>query len=253
MRVISSGTVTRSGAGSSRILRHQRVDAEPDGAVGVFRPGANEGFVLFEEIFVELFPPMVERMRLLPQRRGSISLFLPIHMAKLSPKTVRMACLLLGGVLLLLTALMTWMFLLEPLFLFKEARGWRSVPCQILTSRMRQTMDMESGTVVSYVEVEYRYQFEGSTYSSDRYDFQNTGTYFTGSASETTGQRIAKLASATNAICFVNPKNPGEAVLERGLAWGLWFASATFPLVSLLGAACFLVAFRSLATGKDEK
>jgi hypothetical protein len=36
-------------------------------------PGANEGFILFEEIFVELFPPMVERMRLLPQRGGSIS------------------------------------------------------------------------------------------------------------------------------------------------------------------------------------
>ncbi len=196
---------------------------------------------------------MVERMSLLPQGRDSISLILPIHMAKLSPKTLRMACLLLGGVLLLLTALMTWMFLVEPLFLFKEARGWRSVPCQILKSRMHQTMDADIGTVVSYVEVEYRYRFEGSTYASDRYDFQNTGTYFKGSASETTAQRIAKLASDTNAICFVNPKNPGEAVLERGLAWGRWFASATFPIVSLLGAACFLVAFRRMATVKAAK
>jgi hypothetical protein len=174
-------------------------------------------------------------------------------MTKLSPKTLRMACLLLGGVLLLLTALMTWMFLLEPLFLFMEARGWRSVPCQILASRMRQTMDKDNGIVVSYVEVEYRYQFEGSTYASDRYDFQNTGTYFKGSASETTGRRIAKLASGTNAICFVNPKNPGEAVLERGLAWGRWFASAAFPLVSLLGGASFLIAFRRMATGKAAK
>jgi hypothetical protein len=62
MRVISSDTATRSGAGSSRILRHQSVDAEPDGAAGVFRPGANEGFILFAEIVVELFRPMVERM-----------------------------------------------------------------------------------------------------------------------------------------------------------------------------------------------
>jgi hypothetical protein len=171
-------------------------------------------------------------------------------MTELSPKTVRVVCLLLGGALLALSALMTWMFLLDPLLQSMDARGWRSVPCQILTSRMRMSTDEEDNTVSYYVEIEYRYQFEGKTFTSDRYDFVHTGNYAKASGTDSTRERIAQLAAGTTSTCFVNPTNPGEAVLDRGLAWGRWFASATFPLGSLLAGTAFLVAFKRMEPSK---
>ena len=173
-------------------------------------------------------------------------------MTELSPKTQRRACLLLGGVLLALSALLTWMFLLEPWLQAMDARGWPAVPCQILSSRNRWSTDLENGTASSTVEVQYRYRFEGTTYTSDRYDFVHTGTYFKTASAASTEQEIAtQLTPGASTVCFVNPKNPGEAVLHRGLAWAPWFASATFPLVLFFAGTLFLVAFRYIETNKD--
>lgn len=63
----------------------------------------------------------------------------------------------------------------------------------------------------------YQYDFAGRCYSSSRYSF---------SIAATSGYRgkkrvVARLAPGATTICYVNPDNPRDAVIERGLTWDM--------------------------------
>lgn len=72
--------------------------------------------------------------------------------------------------------------------------------------------------------VTYQYDFAGRNYRSRRYSFSPS--------SATCGYRGKKrvadrLVSGTMTFCYVNPDNPGDAVIERGLTldmvvWGVF-------------------------------
>jgi len=66
--------------------------------------------------------------------------------------------------------------------------------------------------------VTYQYDFAGRYYSSSRYSFSPS--------SATSGYRGKKrvadrLAPGTKTICYVNPDDPRDAVIERGLTWDM--------------------------------
>ncbi len=107
------------------------------------------------------------------------------------------------------------------------AEGWAAVPCRIVAAEVKSHSG-EDGSTYS-IEITYEYQYEGRSYRSDRYDFIG------GSSSGYKGkERIVEgYKTAANPQCFVNPKNPAEAVLRRGWHAALLFALFPLPFLAV--------------------
>ena len=90
---------------------------------------------------------------------------------------------------------------------------WVERPCTVESSRV-VAVDSDDGTTYR-VDILYRYEFEEVEYRSNRYKS------FEGSS----GGRQAKQAvvdryrPGSQAVCYVDPSSPGNAVLVRGLGW----------------------------------
>lgn len=83
------------------------------------------------------------------------------------------------------------------------------------------------------MHVTYQYDFGGYSYSSSRYSFSPS--------SATSGRRGKKriadrLAPGTTTFCYVDPDNPEDAVIDRGLTWDTvaWGVFGTVFLVAFL-------------------
>jgi hypothetical protein len=107
-----------------------------------------------------------------------------------------------------------------------DAQSWVATPCKVLRAEVR-SRDSSDGTTYS-VYIQYRYEINGQTYTSDRFDFMG------GSSSGYGGKAVivAVYRSADNPVCYVDPANPSQAVLRRGLHANLLLA--LFPLPFLL-------------------
>jgi hypothetical protein len=136
--------------------------------------------------------------------------------------------MLLGGV-------MTYMLLVRPVARVAAAGGWIQVPCTIVNSRVLTHRGDDSTTYS--VDIFYRYEIDGREYHANRYDF------VVGSSSGYSGkQEIAnRYPPGTEALCYVNPADPAEAVLERGFTGTMLFG--LIPLLFLLGGGGGLIAF----------
>ena len=112
--------------------------------------------------------------------------------------------------------------LIRPVALSVAARQWMAVPCRVISSEVRS----HSGRGATYsVEITYAYQVDGKEYHSDRYQFlRSSSSGRAGKASV-----VAQYRRGTQAVCFVNPKEPSEAVLDRGIVAMAWFG--VIPLV----------------------
>jgi len=106
-----------------------------------------------------------------------------------------------------------------------DAGSWVPTPCKILRAEVRDH-DSDDGTTYS-VYILYEYEFGGTRYKADRYDFVG------GSSSGYQGKaRIIEAYKATaEPICYVNPKDPSEAVLKRGFHAKLLFALFPLPFI----------------------
>jgi len=107
-----------------------------------------------------------------------------------------------------------------------DAESWVPTPCKVLRAEVR-SHDSDDGTTYS-VDILYEYKFSGQTYKCDRYDFLG------GSSSGYKGKArvVEQYRKAANLVCYVNPKDPSEAVLKRGFHAKLLLA--LFPLPFLL-------------------
>lgn len=133
------------------------------------------------------------------------------------------AVLLAGGVTVL------YAFFLEPVRNIIVAANWVPTPCLIRDS------DMDAAT--GKPRVRYSYRHENAIFHSQRVWFVRSGGY-TATEARQILQRYPKGKETT---CYVNPKDPSFAVLERGfkpeLLIGLIpLAAAVAGLVGLLGA-----------------
>ena len=115
---------------------------------------------------------------------------------------------------------------LWPAFKVAKARSWSKVPCEILESGVR-THRGEDGDTYS-VEVLFRYHVNERDYLSDRYDF------LTGSSSGYDGKAriVAGIPPGAEAVCYFNPDDPHQAVLERG--YSPEFLFGLIPLIFVL-------------------
>lgn len=100
---------------------------------------------------------------------------------------------------------------LEPWLLWFSARHWVSVPAVIESSRLASDKDSD-GDRVCWVEVKFRYEAGGRAYVGERYGLDreksNVGV-------EAKREAVRGLKPGAAVRCWVNPKKPQEAVLDR--------------------------------------
>jgi len=101
-------------------------------------------------------------------------------------------------------------------------RTWKKTPCTIVSSEVQERTARDAPFAWA---VSYRYTHEGQSYTNSGYRRNDEAS---GSYSDM--QRLArKYPAGRNAFCYVNPRNPDQAVLTRdSLALGLVIP---FPLI----------------------
>lgn len=112
---------------------------------------------------------------------------------------------------------------LVPAWRHLQALSWPEVPCEILESRV-ESHSGDDGTTYS-VEVRYRYTLDGRDYTSDRYRFLGGSS----SGFEGKARVVERLPPGTRTVCYADPEDPSEAVLNRG--FDFWYLLVLFPLV----------------------
>lgn len=141
--------------------------------------------------------------------------------------------LLVGLMFVLIGGGIGWFAFARPVLKIQQARSWSAVPCEIVSSRVKSHRSSD-GTTYS-VEITYRYEFAGRTYTSDRYKFMG------GSSSGRSGKAkvVARYPPGSQATCYVDPADPSEAVIERGYTADLLFG--LIPMVFVLAGAGMLI------------
>src|SRR4051812_23543302 len=102
--------------------------------------------------------------------------------------------------------------------------AWQTAPCVILSSKIVE--EPYSPTVMHYVpKVDYTYTFAGREYRSARFTTSKRQGFVDFSRAE---RAVTRFAPGFRTTCFVNPRTPVEAVLQRGELWGGIFLLAPF-------------------------
>lgn len=122
----------------------------------------------------------------------------------------------------------------RPVWGVLRSPGWPATPCTVVSSALNE-QNSEDGP--SYrIEIVYRYQFGAATYESDGYDFIGLSSN-TNVAEKRSIVRGHPPGSQT--VCYVNPANPAEAVLQRGWTNDMWWG--LFPIPFVAAGACGMV------------
>jgi hypothetical protein len=141
--------------------------------------------------------------------------------------------LLMGVIFTLVGAGTTFFILFLPLWRVVEARSWTPTPAVVESSRVRSHSGSDSTTYS--IDITYRYEVDGTSYTADRYHFM------VGSSSGRAGkQRVVDAhPRGTNITVYVDPKNPTRAIIHRGLTPDMLFG--LIPLAFLLAGIAMLV------------
>ena len=149
-------------------------------------------------------------------------------------------------------SLLLYFLFIRPMTLSRASADWPAVPCTILTSEVGRHTDSNGGATYS-VDITYRYVVDGRTYTGDHYSFMG------GSSSGRTAKQDAVDAHPPGSehLCYVNPEDPGYAVLTRDLGWEVWLGliPAVFVVLGLGGMVMSLSVGRSSrpATGDADR
>jgi hypothetical protein len=135
-------------------------------------------------------------------------------------------------------ALTFWLLAVRPVLRAVEARSWVESPAEIVSSAVEAHSGSKGGSTYS-VAIAFDYTFGARTYRGDHYDFE------TGSSSGRDAKQevVDRFPAGAKTTCWVNPKNPVEAVIDRNLGW--WILWGLFPLPFLgvgLGGLVFVIA-----------
>jgi len=135
------------------------------------------------------------------------------------------------GLFALVGGLVGYFLTVRPIMTYFDARSWPETPCEILQSKVG-THSSKDGSTYS-VDIEYRYRVDDREYQSDRYSILG------GSSSGRSGKEevVARYPQGSQAVCFVNPKDPTDALLSReaSLLWLIGLVPAVFFIVGISG------------------
>lgn len=152
--------------------------------------------------------------------------------------------LIFGGVFAAAGIGMLIFMTILPLWRTASAQAWSQVPCVVERSEL---LRFEGDDGPTYrIDILYRYEIEGQSYGSNRYSFSSFG-----SSSGQTGKQktISQYPVGKQTTCYVDPADPTQAVLHRGLSlanlWGL------FP-IPFAAVGLGVIYFTLFGKGKDK-
>jgi len=138
------------------------------------------------------------------------------------------------GLFLLVGLSVLYFLTIRPIFRVMDARDWSAVQCTILSSRVGKHTGSKGGSTYS-IDIRYEYVVDGKRYESDRYKFLG------GSSSGYDGKKqiVDSLPPGSEVICYVNPQDPSDAVIERGYTADMWFGLIPLVFVVIGGGGIF--------------
>ncbi|MCB0333956.1 MAG: DUF3592 domain-containing protein, partial [Bdellovibrionales bacterium] len=145
-----------------------------------------------------------------------------------------------GGVFFLVGLGLFYPFFVLPLMNLSDSQSWTPTDCTVISSSVK-SHHSDDGTTYS-VEIFYRYEVNGTTYKSDRYEF------FGGSSSGYDSKKkvVRDHPPGKTFTCYVNPEAPSEAVINRGFSWS--FLLGLIPLIFMVLGLAVMFLF-----GKTQK
>ena len=123
----------------------------------------------------------------------------------------RVPQLVFRGTLLFIPAaiILSMSYYLESIVLTTD--DWKQTTCTIVQSEMNPIMETESKISTHEIDVLYQYQVDGKEYQSRNYSMAgNTMT------AEKSQRIITQYPEGSQTVCYINPKNPTEAILYQG-------------------------------------
>lgn len=126
---------------------------------------------------------------------------------------------------------------LRPLYGVWQSRNWQETPCVIESSRVESHRD-DDGTTYK-VAVLYAYEFNGGPHKSSRYQFFD----YSSSGRAAKDRVVRQYPPGAERKCYVNPDDPTQAVLNRGVPPDIWFVCIPLVFVAV-GLGGMIFAFR---------
>ena len=122
----------------------------------------------------------------------------------------------------------------RPMIQVVRAHSWIETPCHITSSTLEVNSSSDGTTY--RVAITYEYEFAGHNYRGDRYDF----SFGSSSGRDGKQEAVRSYPAGSDRMCFVNPGEPTESVLNRNLdwymLWGLFglpfFAAGLFVIIA---------------------
>jgi hypothetical protein len=127
------------------------------------------------------------------------------------------------GVFIIIGGLLLYLFSVRPLLNIVSARKWPAIPCTVVSSAVKSHSG-DHGTTYS-INILYTYVFDDREYKANRYDFMGGSS----SGYQSKQAIVSRYTPGSKAVCYVNPRDPVEAVLERGVTPIMWVG--LLPLV----------------------
>lgn len=139
-----------------------------------------------------------------------------------------------------------WMFTIRPFWGIYQAQSWAETPCTIVSSEV----EVHAGDGDTYsIEIKYDYTFDGRPHRGERYHFM-----YGASSSGRKGKQavVDRYPRGLQTTCYVDPDDPSQAVLNRGLTADLWWGLFSLPFLAV-GYGGLLYGTGLLGSGKDSK
>ncbi len=125
-----------------------------------------------------------------------------------------------------------------------QTRFWTETPCRIIQSEVAKEQNRSKPYCAA---ITYRYDYQGETYDSDQLELkpEYSGDYQKAQA------LIDRYPVDSVAVCYVNPVDPAQAILQHGSLNAIWALLFVTPFV-LIGGALVLLPWWS-KTGQAGK
>lgn len=141
--------------------------------------------------------------------------------------------ILFGGFTLMGSALV-YALLVHPVLRVWAARSWHQTDCRIVSGQVVYHSGNKGPTYS--VEIVFKYHVGGQHYQSRHYDFMEGST----SGYDDKQAVVDRYPPGMRTVCYVNPSDPTDAVLDRDYPHDMWFGfvALIFPLIGIGGFAC---------------
>jgi len=111
---------------------------------------------------------------------------------------------------------------------WRRMSTWHPVACRILYAELESRRGSDSTTWL--VKARYQYRVDGGEYVNDRVAV-TIGSDNIGDFHQKLYRRLdAHRRDGTPAVCWVNPRNPRDAILHREMRWEMFFFKLAFVL-----------------------